>query len=103
MAIQCKACRKRLYESIIILEHERGQGQVKFEYRKRTNYAEPPEIVCSHVFLDILPQEYQGKVECDCGSKIGMFDLGGIHCSCGNWVSPGFALAKSKIDYIEEK
>lgn len=38
-----------------------------------------------------------------CTGKLGNFSWVGIRCSCGAWMTPGFAFLKSKIDFINVK
>ncbi|KZS93916.1 hypothetical protein SISNIDRAFT_410716 [Sistotremastrum niveocremeum HHB9708] len=44
-----------------------------------------------------------GKIICPnkkCGAKLGNFDWAGVMCSCKEWVTPGFCIARSKVDEI---
>lgn len=45
--------------------------------------------------------EVSGKLMCPnpkCGVKIGNFDWAGVMCGCREWVTPGFCLARSKVE-----
>ena len=44
--------------------------------------------------------EVQGKLKCSCGQKLGSFHWAGMQCSCGAWVTPAFAVGKSKVDAV---
>ena len=44
--------------------------------------------------------EVQGKLKCSCGQKLGSFHWAGMQCSCGAWVTPAFAVGKSKVDVV---
>lgn len=42
-----------------------------------------------------------GKIICPnprCGVKLGNYDWAGVHCSCNQWVTPGFCIHRSKVD-----
>lgn len=47
-----------------------------------------------------------GKLQCPnvkCPAKLGQWSWNGVSCSCGEWISPAFALSRSKIDIIPSK
>jgi len=74
----------------------------------------PPLIMnpsCSGYFLE--PMKWMepfleggavaGKIICPnekCGAKLGNFDWAGVMCSCREWVTPGFCIARSKVDEV---
>jgi dual specificity phosphatase 12 len=97
--LKCRNCRKTIFENIEILQHVQGRGQESFHFRRREKLVQT-KVQCSHLFLDFVPEDYQGKIECECGSKLGSFELGGMQCSCGHWIAPAYAILKSKIDHI---
>jgi dual specificity phosphatase 12 len=44
-----------------------------------------------------------GRLTCPnarCGANIGKFAWQGLRCSCGGWVTPGFAVGRAKIDEV---
>ncbi|GBG81190.1 hypothetical protein CBR_g31863 [Chara braunii] len=61
---------------------------------------------CSSIFVEplewmtgVTDGERGGKLSCHkCSARLGSFDWGGLHCSCGALVSPAFQLHKSRID-----
>jgi len=70
-----------------------------------------PNSICSGYFLE--PMKWMepflgdgsmaGKIICPnekCGAKLGNFDWAGVMCSCREWVTPGFCIARSKVDEI---
>ncbi|KAK4683654.1 dual specificity phosphatase 12, partial [Tremellales sp. Uapishka_1] len=75
----------------------------------------PPMILvnpkCSGYFVEPLTWmnsvlkngDVAGKLVCPnekCGVKIGSFDWAGVQCGCKEWVTPGFCLAKSKVEEV---
>ena len=45
-----------------------------------------------------------GKLLCPnkkCNQNIGKFAWQGLRCSCGGWVTPGFGVARGKVDEIK--
>jgi len=70
-----------------------------------------PNLTCSGYFLE--PMKWMepflssgvvaGKITCPnekCGAKLGNFDWAGVMCSCKEWVTPGFCIARSKVDEV---
>ncbi|KAF8328192.1 uncharacterized protein EI90DRAFT_3218374 [Cantharellus anzutake] len=44
-----------------------------------------------------------GKIICPnekCNAKLGNYDWAGVQCGCGQWVTPGFVIARGKVDEI---
>ncbi|KLO05685.1 hypothetical protein SCHPADRAFT_839052 [Schizopora paradoxa] len=79
------------------------------------NFSKSPPLLinntCSGYFLE--PMKWMepflekgsvgGKIICPnkkCGAKLGNFDWAGVQCSCKQWVTPGFCIARSKVDEI---
>lgn len=47
-------------------------------------------------------REVEGKVMCPgCNCKLGAFNWYGMQCSCGNWCSPGFSVARKVVDEMK--
>jgi dual specificity phosphatase 12 len=47
--------------------------------------------------------EVSGKIACPnkrCKAKLGNYDWAGAGCGCGQWVTPGFCINRSKVDEI---
>ncbi|KIW75572.1 hypothetical protein Z517_10314 [Fonsecaea pedrosoi CBS 271.37] len=101
--IKCRKCRRLLARSSFILPH------------KPPAHRDPSAAVgadpCAHIFLHplswmrpVLSQgQLDGRLTCPtqwCGANIGKFAWQGLRCSCGGWVTPGFGLAKGKVDEV---
>ncbi|KIX93700.1 uncharacterized protein Z520_10606 [Fonsecaea multimorphosa CBS 102226] len=101
--IKCRKCRRLLAKSSFILPH------------KPPPHRDPSAAVggdpCAHIFLHplswmrpVLSQgQLDGRLTCPtqrCGANIGKFAWQGLRCSCGGWVTPGFGLAKGKVDEV---
>ncbi len=89
-----------------ISDHEMDEGA---DDEERVAAEVPPP--CQSVFLDPnlwsesfaieLPTDQEGKLQCaKCQAKLGHYVWSGTLCSCGQWVSPGFAISKSRIDPV---
>lgn len=68
-------------------------------------------VTCSGYFLEpmkwmessLATGTVSGKIVCPnekCGVKLGNFDWAGMMCSCREWVTPGFCIARSKVDEV---
>ncbi|KAJ1021692.1 hypothetical protein NDA16_003828 [Ustilago loliicola] len=65
---------------------------------------------CSSYFIepmawmsDLSGGQVTGRLNCPspkCGVKLGSWDWAGMQCGCGSWVTPAFALHRSKVDEI---
>ncbi|KAG8924708.1 hypothetical protein FRC02_010231 [Tulasnella sp. 418] len=66
---------------------------------------------CSGYFLEPMKWmepalesgQIAGKIICPnkkCNAKLGNYDWAGIHCSCKEWVTPGFCIHRSKVDEV---
>lgn len=74
--------------------------------------ASPPILAdskCSGYFVEpikwmdpfLQSGQLSGKIVCPnkrCGAKLGNYDWAGVHCSCKEWVVPGFCIHRSKVD-----
>lgn len=66
--------------------------------------------LCSSYFVEPLAWmtvlrsgEVAGRLDCPnvrCGAKLGSWDWAGMQCACGAWVTPAFALHRSKVDEV---
>lgn len=102
---RCKKCLRIVASEEYIVSHERGVGQKRFTWKKRSDELdmEPPE--CS-IFVE--PLKWMQSVEEGCvGDKLlclgckallGSFNWAGMQCNCGTWINPAFHLHKSRID-----
>ncbi|KAK7689540.1 hypothetical protein QCA50_007332 [Cerrena zonata] len=68
-------------------------------------------VKCSGYFVEPLKWmepflakgENAGKILCPnkkCGAKLGNYDWAGVHCSCNEWIVPGFCIHRSKVDEV---
>jgi hypothetical protein len=101
-AIKCRKCRRLLAKSAFILPHKPPS------HRDPASNQEP----CAHIFLHPLSWmrptlsqgELDGRLSCPkCSSHVGKYGWQGLRCSCGGWVTPGFGLARGKVDEVQEQ
>ncbi|KDN53136.1 hypothetical protein K437DRAFT_289675 [Tilletiaria anomala UBC 951] len=69
-----------------------------------------PSAACSSYFVEPLSWmsalkngEVSGRLDCPapkCGAKLGSWDWAGMQCGCGAWITPAFALHRSKVDVL---
>ncbi|KAK5458135.1 tyrosine protein phosphatase yvh1 [Exophiala xenobiotica] len=99
--LKCRKCRRLIAKSNFIIPHKPPPHRDP----SADNSAEP----CAHIFLHPLSWMREtlahggldGRLSCPnpkCGANIGKFAWQGLRCSCGGWVTPGFGLARSKVD-----
>lgn len=99
--LKCRKCRRLIAKSNFVILHRPPPH--------RDPSAGASTEPCAHVFLhplswmrDTLAQgELDGRLSCPnpkCGANIGKFAWQGLRCSCGGWVTPGFGIARSKVD-----
>ncbi|KIW47153.1 uncharacterized protein PV06_02750 [Exophiala oligosperma] len=99
--LKCRKCRRLIARSNFIIPHKPPPH--------RDPSVDGSMEPCAHVFLhplswmrDTLAQgELDGRLSCPnlkCGANIGKFAWQGLRCSCGGWVTPGFGIARSKVD-----
>ncbi|EXJ80193.1 hypothetical protein A1O1_08335 [Capronia coronata CBS 617.96] len=104
--LKCRKCRRLLAKSNFIVPHKPPPH--------RDPSAGSATEPCAHIFLhplswmkDVLAQgELDGRLVCPnprCGANIGKFAWQGLRCSCGGWVTPGFGVARSKVDELEAR
>jgi dual specificity phosphatase 12 len=95
--MKCRKCRRLLAKSNFLIEHEPPRGGDARD--------------CAHLFLHPLSWmreslkegELDGRLCCPnpkCGANIGKFAWQGMRCSCGGWVTPGFGLARGRVDEV---
>ena len=95
LELKCRKCRRLLAKGNFIAEHEPPDGK--------------DGKACAHVFLHALSWmkpvlaegQLDGRLSCPnpkCGANIGKFAWQGMRCSCGGWVTPGFAVTRGKVD-----
>ncbi|CAI2174434.1 15108_t:CDS:2 [Funneliformis geosporum] len=105
-ALKCKRCRRTIISTEDFVDHNKGQGQTAFTFKKRDSSS---SIKCSSYFVEplgwILDEvqegELEGKIKCPkCQAKLGNFSWAGMQCSCGSWVTPSFAIHREKVDEV---
>lgn len=77
--------------------------------------APPPPIVdsaCSGYFVEPIKWmeesslaygQIEGRILCPnskCSAKLGNYAWAGVRCSCGDWVTPGFCIHKTRVDEL---
>ena len=97
---RCKKCRTLLFQTQHILEHQQNKEEVSFGYRRRGGGGE-----CNSVFIKDKLQwmgscdQNDGQILCPkCKIELGHYHWSGNQCSCGEWITPAFQIANSKID-----
>ncbi|GAB2251749.1 hypothetical protein Droror1_Dr00004596 [Drosera rotundifolia] len=100
---RCRRCRKIVAAKENVVFHERGHGEVCFNWKKRSGNSTPE---CSSIFVEPMkwmqPVEegyVEEKLHCmGCKARLGSFNWAGMQCSCGAWINPAFQLHKNRID-----
>lgn len=93
--IKCRKCRSLLARGNFRADHEPAEAK--------------DAKACAHIFLHPLSWmkpvlaegQLDGRLSCPnakCGANIGKFAWQGMRCSCGGWVTPGFAVIRVKVD-----
>ncbi|KIW10161.1 hypothetical protein PV08_11122 [Exophiala spinifera] len=101
MELKCRKCRRLVAKSNFIIPHKPPPH--------RDPSAGASSEACAHIFLHPLSWmrntlshgDLDGRLSCPnprCGANIGKFAWQGLRCSCGGWVTPGFGIARSKVD-----
>jgi dual specificity phosphatase 12 len=96
--IRCRRCRHLLATTPHLQAHE-------------PSHSDPGRQPCAHIFLHPLSWmretlargELDGRLACPyakCGVNVGKFAWQGLRCSCGRWVTPGFGVARGRVDEI---
>ena len=99
--IKCRRCRYLLARTSLIIPHAPSKS-------------DPSATACAHIFLHPLSWmketlsggQLEGRLTCPnkkCGQNVGKFAWQGLRCSCGKWVTPGFGVARGKVDEVEVK
>jgi dual specificity phosphatase 12 len=102
---KCRKCRRLLAKSSFLVDHHPStptpQAGQKQQEKKE----------CAHLFLHPLSWmrdalkcgELDGRLACPnpkCAANVGKFAWQGMRCSCGGWVTPGFGLARGRVDEV---
>lgn len=118
VSIKCRKCRHVLATTPFLLEHlpppHRDPNDSNFGQTHASDGTPLPPSECAHIFLhplswmkEVLSEgKMEGRLTCPnkkCNTNIGKFSWTGLRCSCGGWVTPGFAVLRTKIDEIVTK
>ena len=103
--LRCKKCRKVVIEQENIETHPPKTGRDLFS----VNLSKLLSPKCNQYFVDqtswMTPEiergELEGKLACPhCTWKLGNYHWQGMTCSCRQWVVPGFAIQRSRVDEV---
>lgn len=104
--IKCRKCRTTLAQSTFLVPHKPPP------HRDLSSHSQAQATTeCAHIFLQPLSWmrphlsngELDGRLTCPnpkCGANIGKFAWQGLRCSCGGWVTPGFGVARGRVDEV---
>lgn len=109
VSIKCRKCRHVLATTPFIVDHKPPPHRDPSSEKGSSNGTLLPPAQCAHIFLhplswmrEVLSEgKMEGRLTCPnkkCNSNIGKFAWTGLRCSCGGWVTPGFAVIRTKID-----
>lgn len=118
--IKCRKCRRLLAKSSFLVDHQptsspsskqNPQHERQKQKQKQSVTSVDTEKECAHLFLHPLSWmkgnlekgELDGRLICPnqkCGANVGKFAWQGMKCSCGGWVTPGFGLARGRVDEV---
>ncbi len=122
--IKCRKCRRLLAKSTFLVDHQPASSsppsstsssmhnqQHQKQKQKQDVTVADTEKGCAHLFLHPLSWmkgnleegELDGRLICPnpkCGANVGKFAWQGMKCSCGGWVTPGFGLARGRVDEV---
>lgn len=106
---KCRKCRRSLFRSSSILDHNEGSGPTAFAHKRAT----PSSVLttgsqaqCTSYFIEpvqwmepALLGVIDGQLLCPkCSAKLGSFNWYGEQCSCGRWITPAFQIHKNRVD-----
>jgi dual specificity phosphatase 12 len=115
LLLKCRKCRHLLARSNFILPHVALHSDPASSLSPKTpNYSSKQAQTgpqCAHHYLHPLSWmrpalasgALEGRLTCPnekCGANIGKFAWQGLRCSCGGWVTPGFAVGRGKVDEV---
>ncbi|KAK2509301.1 hypothetical protein MC885_009688 [Smutsia gigantea] len=109
---KCRKCRRSLFRSSSILDHDEGSGPIAFAHRRMipsfmlttgsqaqcTSYFIEPVQWMESTLLGVM----DGQLLCPkCNAKLGSFNWYGEQCSCGRWITPAFQIHKNRVDEMK--
>ncbi|CAF0847187.1 unnamed protein product [Adineta ricciae] len=110
----CRQCRKELFTNADVSRHSKGIGLFDWFMKygsdrclKLPTDKECEETIFTHCLdwlmtqIDTPENRHSNSIKCpSCSTTVGHYDLNGLKCSCGRWVTPGFLF---DVKQIEEK
>lgn len=111
--IKCRKCRRLLAQPGFLVAPHRQPPPTENEAKQKEKITRPNGhgADCAHLFLhplswmrgNLADSQLDGRLSCPnqrCGANVGKFAWQGLRCSCGAWVTPGFALARGRVDEV---
>ncbi|KAM9244188.1 dual specificity protein phosphatase 12 [Dugong dugon] len=109
---KCRKCRRSLFRSSSILDHNEGSGPIAFAHKRMTPsfiLTAGGQAQCTSYFIEpvqwmesILLGVMDGQLLCPkCSAKLGSFNWYGEQCSCGRWITPAFQIHKNRVDEMK--
>ncbi|KAK1329534.1 hypothetical protein QTO34_011726 [Cnephaeus nilssonii] len=109
---KCRKCRRSLFRSSSILDHNEGSGPIAFAHKRLAPSLVPvtgSRAQCTSYFIEpvqwmepALLGVLDGQLLCPkCSAKLGSFNWYGEQCSCGRWVTPAFQVHKNRVDEMK--
>ncbi|XP_066222099.1 dual specificity protein phosphatase 12 [Saccopteryx leptura] len=109
---KCRKCRRSLFRSSSILDHNEGSGPVAFAHKRLAPSLMPvtgSRAQCTSYFIEpvqwmepALLGVMDGQLLCPkCSAKLGSFNWYGEQCSCGRWITPAFQIHKNRVDEMK--
>ncbi|XP_037687371.1 dual specificity protein phosphatase 12-like [Choloepus didactylus] len=109
---KCRKCRRSLFRSSSILDHNEGSGPIAFTHKRMTSSFMPmtgSQAQCTSYFIEpvrwmesALLGVMDAQLLCPkCSAKLGSFNWCGEQCSCGRWITPAFQIHKNRVDEMK--
>ncbi|KAM4806661.1 dual specificity protein phosphatase 12 isoform X1 [Urocitellus parryii] len=109
---KCRKCRRSLFRSSSILDHNEGSRPIAFAHKRMTPsfmLATGNQAQCTSYFIEpvqwmesTLLGVMDGQLLCPkCSAKLGSFNWYGEQCSCGRWITPAFQIHKNRVDEMK--
>ncbi|KAM8812811.1 dual specificity protein phosphatase 12 [Rhynchonycteris naso] len=109
---KCRKCRRSLFRSSSILDHNEGNGPIAFAHKRLAPSLMPimrSQAQCTSYFIEpvqwmepALLGVMDGQLLCPkCSAKLGSFNWYGEQCSCGRWITPAFQIHKNRVDEMK--
>lgn len=110
----CRQCHRELFTNADVSRHSEGVGLFDWFMKygrdrclKLSTDKECQQNVFTHCTQWLMAQidtpgnQHSNSIKCpSCSTTVGHYDLNGLKCSCGRWVTPGFLFG---VKQIEEK